>query len=102
PYRALVAFRSFPTRRSSDLALIAFRAAGLFHRYILQPDVSLSRRLALFVPAVASHAGVLTAIVAVFLLACAALPRRRRSIAIARSEEHTSELQSRENLVCRL
>src|SRR5690606_25512368 len=27
---------------------------------------------------------------------------RRRSPAAARSEEHTSELQSRENLVCRL
>src|SRR5690606_39933168 len=30
------------------------------------------------------------------------LPPRRRRPAAARSEEHTSELQSRENLVCRL
>src|SRR5690606_41580393 len=29
-------------------------------------------------------------------------PRRARSSIICRSEEHTSELQSRENLVCRL
>ena len=41
----------------------------------------MSRRLALFAPAVASHAGVLTAIVAVFMLACAAVPRWRRAIA---------------------
>src|SRR5690606_41942265 len=29
-------------------------------------------------------------------------PRRRRGLGLLRSEEHTSELQSRENLVCRL
>jgi sulfatase-like protein len=66
----------------AGLALIAFRAAGLFHRYVLQPDVSLSRRLELFVPALAAHAGVLTAIVAAFVLACALAPRWRRAIAI--------------------
>ncbi|HJZ77606.1 MAG TPA: sulfatase-like hydrolase/transferase [Vicinamibacterales bacterium] len=67
----------------AGLALIAFRAAGLTHRYILQPDVSIGRRLALFLPALASHVGVLTAIVAAFLLACAAAPRWRRAISIA-------------------
>jgi hypothetical protein len=67
----------------AGLALIAFRAAGLFHRYILQPDVALNRRLALFVPAVTSHTGVLTTIVAAFLIACAAVPRKRRLIAVA-------------------
>jgi hypothetical protein len=67
----------------AGLALIAFRAAGLFHRYILQPDVTISRRLALFVPAIASHTGVLTTIVAAFLVACAAAPRWRRSISLA-------------------
>src|SRR5690606_42003273 len=30
------------------------------------------------------------------------LPRQRRHVDAMRSEEHTSELQSRENLVCRL
>src|SRR5207302_6930611 len=30
------------------------------------------------------------------------IPRSRRPSAVSRSEEHTSELQSRENLVCRL
>ena len=67
----------------AGLALIAFRVAGLFHRYLLQPDVALSRRFALFIPAVASHAGVLTSIVALFLLAGAAAPRWRRAIAVA-------------------
>ena len=66
----------------AGLALIAFRVAGLFHRYIVQPDAALGRRLALFLPAVAVHAGVLTAIVALSLLASAAAPRpARRAIA---------------------
>jgi sulfatase-like protein len=67
----------------AGLALIAFRAAGLFHRYLLQPDVSTGRRLALFVPALVSHSGVLTAIVAAFLVAGAAAPRWRRPIGLA-------------------
>ena len=71
----------------AGLALIAFRAAGLFHRYILQPDISLSRRLLLFVPALTAHVGVLTAIVGTFLIASAAAgataPRWRRVIAVA-------------------
>src|SRR5690606_41503108 len=36
------------------------------------------------------------------LPASAASPRRAQRVAPGRSEEHTSELQSRENLVCRL
>ena len=67
----------------AGLALIAFRAAGLFHRYILQPDVSLSRRLLLFIPALTAHAGVLTAIVGMFLVASALAPRWRRPIVVA-------------------
>ena len=67
----------------AGLALIAFRAAGLFHRYILQPEVSLSRRLLLFVPAFTAHTGVLTAIVGTFLAASALAPRWRRAIAAA-------------------
>src|SRR3954468_23951949 len=71
----------------AGLALIAFRAAGLFHRYILQPDASLGRRLALFLPALTAHAGVLTAVVGGFLLVSAAAsayaPRWRRTIAAA-------------------
>src|SRR5262245_24819776 len=64
----------------AGLALIAFRLAGLFHRYLLQPDAPVGARLALFMPAAASHAGVLTAIIAAFLLACAAWPAHRRAV----------------------
>src|SRR3954471_4106293 len=67
----------------AGLALIAFRAAGLFHRYILQPEVLLSRRVLLFMPALAAHAGVLTAITGAFLVATALAPRWRRTIALA-------------------
>jgi hypothetical protein len=69
----------------AGLALIAFRAAGLFHRYVLQPEVSLSRRLLLFAPALTAHTGVLTAIVGTFMVASAVAkaPRRRRTIAVA-------------------
>ena len=72
-----------PVARAA-LALIAFRVAGLFHRHILQPDAALGRRLAQFLPSVASHVGVLTAIVALALVASAAAqPRWRRAIAAA-------------------
>src|SRR5690606_40134035 len=37
-----------------------------------------------------------------FSLACSLLSRRLLAASISRSEEHTSELQSRENIVCRL
>src|SRR3954465_3618568 len=67
----------------AGLALIAFRAAGLFHRYILQPEVSLSRRVLLFMPALAAHAGVLTAITGAFLVATALARRWRRTMALA-------------------
>jgi len=63
------------------LALIAFRLAGLIHRYLLQPDAPVASRLALLLPAAASHAGVLTAIVAAFLIVSAMLPARRRLVA---------------------
>jgi hypothetical protein len=64
----------------AGLALIAFRLAGLVHRYLLQPDAPIGARLALFLPAAASHAGVLTAIVAAFLIVCALVPARRRVV----------------------
>jgi sulfatase-like protein len=67
----------------AGLALIAFRVAGLIHRYLLQPDVSWSRRLALFLPALTAHVGVLIAVVALLLLCCAAAPRWRRAISAA-------------------
>src|SRR5690606_41174956 len=87
---------SFPTRRSSDLvpfqehrpaqilgALIA--PAGPGRRY--QPT---AYSIAARTPATCAA------------LHCAGVARGRRSNTPWRSEEHTSELQSRENLVCRL
>src|SRR5690606_41672014 len=80
----------FPTRRSSDLALSAHaQVAGISsemaaperRQALEQADHYFSRARALYpqdVFAAVGHAAVL------------------------RSEEHTSELQSRENLVCRL
>src|SRR5690606_42036416 len=73
---------SFPTRRSSDL----FEAAG---------------------GEVAHHC---SGVSGVAICLCPHVPRQLqgariapgRQARIARSEEHTSELQSRENLVCRL
>src|SRR5699024_11809688 len=80
--RYLRALRSFPTRRSSDLS---------------------TPRVSMFMPSVTRHT----------LPVRSPLPNRQPSIrsapawnsssvAATRSEEHTSELQSRFDLVCRL
>src|SRR5690606_41894712 len=83
PGSAPLALLSFPTRRSSDLAH-AFR--GRDHRHDDGPALR-RRPLHLRVPrAEPARRG---------LQGGVRVPR-------ARSEEHTSELQSRENLVCRL
>src|SRR5436309_4408743 len=70
---------SFPTRRSSDLA-----SRLSFFVWNTVPDAELVR--------VATNGTLHTA---------AVLDKQVRRM-LARSEEHTSELQSRENLVCRL
>src|SRR5437870_6369352 len=72
--------RSFPTRRSSDLVV---------QRAALVRQLSLSRGG--FPHGVLQPAAVRLQIEAV-----------RAALAAARSEEHTSELQSRGHLVCRL
>src|SRR5688500_19642412 len=71
--------RSFPTRRSSDLPLAVFVAGD-------------ERRLG----------GVGVGVVGGELVVQAPLGRGQRFRVGARSEEHTSELQSPCNLVCRL
>src|SRR5690606_40599032 len=79
---------SFPTRRSSDLALLAL------------PTVLLAALglLALLLPP-----ALLLAVAALVLALTLLLPLALGAVLLAfRSEEHTSELQSRENLVCRL
>src|SRR5690606_41940662 len=70
--------RSFPTRRSSDL-----QSEGL-------DDEMLARQVAVVGEGVAANRQALDD------------PLKVLSALGGRSEEHTSELQSRENLVCRL
>lgn len=72
-----------PPIARAGAVLILFRVAGLVHRYLVQPDVSMPRRLALFAPAVVMHASVLTAIVAAALLAARVWPRGRRTVTAA-------------------
>src|SRR5205085_11897474 len=93
--------RSFPTRRSSDLShAVGVELAGLVRRTVLGNQV-----------AVAGVAMPLDPTVWQGEPQAAARPGRARLIRngarhsrprIDRSEEHTSELQSQSNLVCRL
>src|SRR5690606_41335094 len=78
---------SFPTRRSSDLTAARTRS----------PEVS-NETIELFSACRSSTSSALS---------FSSMPRRSEIVlpiptSLARSEEHTSELQSRENLVCRL
>src|SRR5690606_41731967 len=82
---------SFPTRRSSDLRIRAGREADPL--VLAQaPDELRNLRLR---HRVAGNAQRITA-------DARARPRDDHGAVPRRSEEHTSELQSRENLVCRL
>src|SRR5690606_41463705 len=88
-YGAQRALHSFPTRRSSDLILVEtlkYNGHTTDHS------------------AIAGLSVVFTALViscALIQVAAAAAAAAAGSC-VGRSEEHTSELQSRENLVCRL
>src|SRR5207302_11438673 len=84
-----VAFlHSFPTRRSSDLCLASNRARPAF-------EASHWRNAKALAQMRRSFSGRVRRI-------CANAFAFRQCDASNRSEEHTSELQSRENLVCRL
>src|SRR5690606_39506703 len=92
-YRALRHLHSFPTRRSSDLA----RHPPALPRGRFPLRCSCSSR---------AWWNSLSLVLR-WTTPRPELPRtsprgRQRAAATARSEEHTSELQSRENLVCRL
>src|SRR5690606_39594153 len=82
--RARLALHSFPTRRSSDLAPDVRDPRGLPAQPVRQPVEPVG-------PRADDRPGDLA-------------PDRREDHPLRgrRSEEHTSELQSRENLVCRL
>src|SRR5690606_41823487 len=95
---ALRASHSFPTRRSSDLLVVTAVPGKLVHR----------DDLAAFPLEHREARGGKVAVLAIGQLAdcrldrLAILQRGSHRGRIVRSEEHTSELQSRENLVCRL
>ncbi len=63
--------------------LVVCRLAGLVERYLVQPGGTIGDRLALFLPAAATHAGSLLIIVALIGLAADAWPAIRRAIVIA-------------------
>src|SRR5690606_39693919 len=97
-YGARRALHSFPTRRSSDLEggrLLAYFAALELDNARRHPDAGERARAA-------DVLALLTPLVKAFLTE-SALESTSLAIQVhGRSEEHTSELQSRENLVCRL
>src|SRR5207253_10962527 len=85
---------SFPTRRSSDLigwVLEAKQHCAPRSKISTEPGTVLKRKIG---SALANQGMPGTEIVA--------LPHARDSLGKIRSEEHTSELQSRGHLVCRL
>src|SRR5438874_6926649 len=83
---------SFPTRLSSDLGIVAeyYEAACVVQR---------ETRLEFAREYLSTGAGAWLALAQRQIVGCIAL---RRLSEPARSEEHTSELQSRRDLVCRL
>src|SRR5690606_39307263 len=91
---------SFPTRRSSDLlfhvrrALVSVQGAGKSEKSLGWEAGSADVRVSLAIfPRVLRDSEPGEALTR---------PVRRSTFCPSRSEEHTSELQSRENLVCRL
>src|SRR5690606_39347123 len=93
---------SFPTRRSSDLrpGEVGVEAAGHW-RWHKVPDLT---EAWLHTLAVAAAAFTRQDVDAEHPICSTVLPGNERCQIVLppRSEEHTSELQSRENLVCRL
>src|SRR5690606_41251249 len=100
-YRAHLSLPSFPTRRSSDLGLVSTLEPRIYgsrgpgnqnERSKSRPSVARFSALA------SSPCRAVSAVVASLLRGSAIFECTHSP----RSEEHTSELQSRENLVCRL
>src|SRR5690606_40274192 len=94
------ALPSFPPRRSSDLAE-AQVGALLGAEATRQPFTRNGNEL-VGVGRQCPNAHLAIGAEAQQPLAVGMECRREHEVAVARSEEHTSELQSRENLVCRL
>src|SRR5690606_41754719 len=87
---------SFPTRRSSD------RAGENFRTVLAESAESALAKLASERPEVVLVDAALDGVNGYDLCARVKATAPRTAVILLRSEEHTSELQSRENLVCRL
>src|SRR5262249_56860905 len=99
PSRTLTALPSFPTRRSSDLADAPARRE--LERLGHVGGVPLGAALVDPAQEVVAVLFLQAAVVAELAVLGVGVPRRHAVVA-DRSEEHTSELQSLTNLVCRL
>src|SRR5690606_41769031 len=95
-----LSLRSFPTRRSSDLFLAGFAIILVLGVACWFPTRRIHKELR------TRDGFFITVLIWTVLCLAGAIPlflSEQPSLPLAdRSEEHTSELQSRENLVCRL
>src|SRR5699024_12663489 len=85
---------SFPTRRSSDLFCLMAVQAGNSFQFQKLPDIRMERRWKLLKNCLSLWHGLLINGKVFYI--------HMRPPSLLRSEEHTSELQSRFDLVCRL
>src|SRR5690606_39765625 len=90
--------RSLPTRRSSDLMLYPTKTGRTVRAL---DDVSLSVRSGEFI-SIVGPSGCGKSTLLRIVMGLTKQTSGRVTFGPSRSEEHTSELQSRENLVCRL
>src|SRR5690606_41656459 len=90
--------RSFPTRRSSDLFVSASASLGVASDQVFRKDMQTGAVVLVSVNTNTGNPAPGNSVIG----ANAVSEDGRYVIFKSRSEEHTSELQSRENLVCRL
>src|SRR5690606_41891577 len=92
---------AYPTRRSSDLGALKVPPSSTACTFSAWPSAKMLAVMTTRSTPAASAASNRLA-VPVTLDSHTRAASRRRKLMAPRSEEHTSELQSRENLVCRL
>src|SRR5690606_39799234 len=97
---ALRHLHSFPTRRSSDLAISSTARLGTSFLTLMTVLGGLLVLLPVWRSDVHLDLQLLTATLLLMVVSAALV--RLAAHGVRRSEEHTSELQSREKLVCRL